>query len=292
MPKKKTKKKAVSRKKAPAPKKAAAKKIVKKTLKKKKVATKKVAKKAPAKKKAPKKKTAQKAVTQKTSPKNKPVRKGAKKVASKTKTVKRDRTSSEEASPARSTTSAKKPGPRFPIVGKKNYFQDLQQSSSIKKRKLSKSFLNKQQGKLVELRDHIVAQMQGVAQDSLRSKSDAAGSAFGMHQADAGSDAYEKDFALSLLSQEQDALYEVDQALKRIDQGTYGVCEMSGEQIPKNRLEAIPYARFTAICQDKMEKEMKNRGRWESAPQFMKSSDNFFEESESSDDDSRPNNKD
>ena len=53
-----------------------------------------------------------------------------------------------------------------------------------------------------------------------------------MHQADAGSDAYDRDFALSLLSQEQDALYEIDQALKRIELGTYGVCEMSGKQFP------------------------------------------------------------
>ena len=53
-----------------------------------------------------------------------------------------------------------------------------------------------------------------------------------MHQADAGSDVYDRDFALSLLSQEQDALYEIDQALKRIELGTYGICEMSGKSIP------------------------------------------------------------
>jgi RNA polymerase-binding transcription factor DksA len=52
-----------------------------------------------------------------------------------------------------------------------------------------------------------------------------------MHQADAGSDAYDRDFALSLLSQEQDALYEIDEALKRIELGTYGKCEMSGKPI-------------------------------------------------------------
>src|SRR6266436_5872450 len=74
-------------------------------------------------------------------------------------------------------------------------------------------------------------------------------SAFGMHQADAGSDAYDRDFALSLLSQEQDALYEIDQALKRIELGTYGKCEMSGKPIPHARLEAIPFARFTVECQ-------------------------------------------
>ncbi len=139
---------------------------------------------------------------------------------------------------------------------------------------------------MLELREHIWNQMHGVAQDSLRAKSDAAGSAFGMHQADAGSDAYEKDFALSLLSQEQDAIYEIDQAIKRIESGTYGICEMSGEVIPETRLEAIPYARFTAYCQHQMEKENKNRGRWSSSPQFMGVSDTFFEDPEPSDDDS------
>jgi RNA polymerase-binding transcription factor DksA len=75
-----------------------------------------------------------------------------------------------------------------------------------------------------------------------------------MHQADAGSDAYDKDFALSLLSQEQDALYEVEEALKRIDNGTYGTCEMSGKSIPHPRLEALPFARFTVQCQTDVEK--------------------------------------
>ena len=71
------------------------------------------------------------------------------------------------------------------------------------------------------------------------------------------SDAYDRDFALSLLSQEQDALYEIDQALKRIELGTYGKCEMSGKQIPRARLEAIPFARFTVECQSQLEKQNK-----------------------------------
>jgi RNA polymerase-binding transcription factor DksA len=47
------------------------------------------------------------------------------------------------------------------------------------------------------------------------------------------------------LSKDQDALYEVEEALKRIENGSYGVCEMSNEPIPPSRLEAIPFARFT-----------------------------------------------
>lgn len=119
-------------------------------------------------------------------------------------------------------------------------------------------FTRQQKDKLLQLRDAMVDSMAGVAQDTLRSRAEGSeASAFGMHQADAGSDAYDRDFALSLLSQEQDALYEIDQALKRIELGTYGVCEMSGKHILRARLEAIPFARFTVECQSQLEKQNK-----------------------------------
>jgi len=119
-------------------------------------------------------------------------------------------------------------------------------------------FTRKQKEKLLQLRDAMVDSMAGVAQDTLRSRAEGSeASAFGMHQADAGSDAYDRDFALSLLSQEQEALYEIDQALKRIELGTYGICEMSGKPIPHARLEAIPFARFTVECQWQLEKQNK-----------------------------------
>jgi DnaK suppressor protein len=119
-------------------------------------------------------------------------------------------------------------------------------------------FTKGQREKLLQLRDAMVDSMAGVAQDTLRSRAEGSeASAFGMHQADAGSDAYDRDFALSLLSQEQDALYEIDQALKRIELGTYGVCEMSNKPIPHARLEAIPFARFTVQCQAQLEKQNK-----------------------------------
>jgi len=119
-------------------------------------------------------------------------------------------------------------------------------------------FVRKQKQKLLQLRDAVVDSMAGVAQGTLRSRAEGSeASAFGMHQADAGSDAYDRDFALSLLSQEQDALYEIDEALKRIEVGTYGKCEMSGKSIPHARLEAIPFARFTVECQSQLEKQSK-----------------------------------
>ena len=119
-------------------------------------------------------------------------------------------------------------------------------------------FLRKQKLKLLFLRDTLLDSMMGVSRDTLRARAEGSeASAFGMHQADAGSDAYDRDFALSLLSQEQDALYEIEEALKRVDAGTYGICEMSGKAIPHARLEAIPFARFTVECQAQIEKQRK-----------------------------------
>src|SRR4051812_16548622 len=119
----------------------------------------------------------------------------------------------------------------------------------------SNPFLGKQRDRLLQLRDNILDSMNGVAKDTLRSRAEGSeASAFGMHQADAGSDAYDRDFALSLLSQEQDALYEIEEALKRIEQGSYGTCEMSGKAIAHARLEAIPFARYTVECQAQIEK--------------------------------------
>ena len=119
-------------------------------------------------------------------------------------------------------------------------------------------FLKAQREKLQLLRDTMLDSMAGVAKDTLRSRPEGSeASAFGMHQADAGSDAYDKDFALSLLSQEQDALYEIEEALKRIENGTYGICEMSGKEIPAARLEALPFARLTVECQAEYERTKK-----------------------------------
>lgn len=119
-------------------------------------------------------------------------------------------------------------------------------------------FLKNQRQKLLDLRDSLLDQMSGVARDTLGARGEGgaeAAAAFGMHQADAGSDSYDRDFALNLISQEQDALYEIEEALRRIELGTYGTCEVSGEKIPKARLEAIPFARLTVQCQEQLEKE-------------------------------------
>jgi RNA polymerase-binding transcription factor DksA len=120
-------------------------------------------------------------------------------------------------------------------------------------------FLKKQKQRLIELRDAYMNSIEGVSAETIRDGGDS--SAFGMHQADAGSDAYDRDFALSLLGKEQDALYEINEALKRIDNGTYGICEGTGEKIMEERLEAMPFARYGIAWQEKIEREGR-RNTW------------------------------
>ncbi|MEY2499467.1 MAG: DnaK suppressor protein [Verrucomicrobiota bacterium] len=157
--------------------------------------------------------------------------------------------------PARAEKPARANGARKNLHGNNSTATILPMNH---KEKRLDPFTRAQKDKLLQLRDAMVDSMAGVAKDNLRSRAEGSeASAFGMHQADAGSDAYDRDFALSLLSQEQDALYEIDQALKRIELGTYGVCEMSGKPISHARLEAIPFARFTVECQSQLEKQNK-----------------------------------
>ena len=117
-------------------------------------------------------------------------------------------------------------------------------------------FVKKQQQRLIELRSSLMDSMDGVAKEVLRARPEGSdGSVGGMHMGDAGSDAYDRDFALSMLSKEQDALYEINEALIRVDAGVYGVCELSGLKIVEERLEALPYTRYTREMQEQIERD-------------------------------------
>ncbi|MET0261974.1 MAG: TraR/DksA C4-type zinc finger protein [Rariglobus sp.] len=72
--------------------------------------------------------------------------------------------------------------------------------------------------------------------------------------ADAGTDTFDRDFALSLVSSEQEALSEVEAAIKRIKDGSYGVCEVTQKPIAKERLLAVPFTRYSAEAQKDIEK--------------------------------------
>ena len=110
--------------------------------------------------------------------------------------------------------------------------------------------------RLIELREQLRRQMNGLAKESAQELP-----GYSLHMADSGTDNFDRDFALSLLSSDQDAVYEIEEALKRIEKKTYGVCELTGKTIPRARLEAIPWTRFTVEAQAQLEREGALRSR-------------------------------
>ena len=103
---------------------------------------------------------------------------------------------------------------------------------------------------LLDLRSRLLDQMSGLAKESAQEMA-----GYSLHMADSGTDNFDRDFALSLLSSDQDAVYEIEEALKRIEKGTYGTCELTGKPIPGARLAAIPWTRFTVEAQAQLERE-------------------------------------
>lgn len=104
--------------------------------------------------------------------------------------------------------------------------------------------------RLLELRNHLQRRQDDLSKDALEENP-----SFSTHMADAGTDNFDRDVALGMLSSEQDAVYEIDQALDRIRNGTYGRCEMTGKPIEPDRLEAIPWTRFSAAAERQLEKQ-------------------------------------
>ena len=117
------------------------------------------------------------------------------------------------------------------------------------------AFLRIQREDLLELRAALVDSMEIIAQETCDKAADKSG--LGSDLGEAGSDTYDRDFSLSLLSEGSSAVLGIDEALSRIERGTYGICEMSGRSIPLPRLRAVPFARFTVECQAEIEKRRK-----------------------------------
>jgi RNA polymerase-binding transcription factor DksA len=110
---------------------------------------------------------------------------------------------------------------------------------------------------LVDLRTSLTEGIERHSEETLkRSAKDDAGdlSAYGQHMADAGTDTFDRDFALSMVASEQEALSEIDAAIKRIHDGTYGVCEITQKPIAKERLLAVPFTRYSAEAQKDLER--------------------------------------
>lgn len=110
---------------------------------------------------------------------------------------------------------------------------------------------------LIDLRKHLTEGIERHSEETLKrsSKEDAGDlSAYGQHMADAGTDTFDRDFALSLVSSEQEALSEIEAAIKRVRDGTYGICEITAKPISKERLLAVPFTRYSAEAQKQIER--------------------------------------
>ena len=123
------------------------------------------------------------------------------------------------------------------------------------KTSLTSAELEKFRQLLISKRNEILGNVT-IMEDETFKKERSELSSMPFHMADAGSDNFEQEFALDLMDSEKKMLVEINEALRRIEEGTFGICEGRGEPIPKARLNAIPWARYCVGCA-----ELKEKGR-------------------------------
>ena len=115
-----------------------------------------------------------------------------------------------------------------------------------KKSGLGKAALGKFRQMLLDKRRDLIGDMSGIAAETLGSRKNAAGELSNMptHMADLGTDNFEHEFSLGLLESERALLCEIDEALERFEEGTYGICLGTGKPIATARLQARPWAKY------------------------------------------------
>lgn len=126
------------------------------------------------------------------------------------------------------------------------------------KKKYTKTDLKEFKKLVLKKKEDILNDLKHISDDTLRkSQKEASGdiSGYTYHMADVATDNYDREFSLGLASSERKSLYELDDALKRIEEGTFGICDDCKSQITKIRLKAVPSARLCIKCQQKREKK-------------------------------------
>ncbi len=116
---------------------------------------------------------------------------------------------------------------------------------------LKKNEIEKFKRILMEAKAQILHQLQGSTED-IKQYEESKG--YSQHQADEGTDDFDTNVILEISSKGYTILRQIERALEKIEEGTYGICDISGEEIPKKRLEAIPYATMTVAAQSKLER--------------------------------------
>lgn len=110
--------------------------------------------------------------------------------------------------------------------------------------KLTQKDLQKFRGLLLAKRNELLGNVNSMESEALRRESSDL-SKLPIHMADQGTDNYDQEFTLGLMDSERKLLHEIDEALSRIEDGSYGICLGNGKPIPKPRLQAIPWARYS-----------------------------------------------
>jgi DnaK suppressor protein len=116
---------------------------------------------------------------------------------------------------------------------------------------LKKSEIDHFKKRLIELRAQISQAIAG-SKKEVTAPDEAKG--YSQHSADEGTDDFVKQINLEVTNKEFGLLKQIDRALEKIEEGTYGLCDLTEEEIPLKRLEAIPYATMTVKAQEKYEK--------------------------------------
>ena len=112
---------------------------------------------------------------------------------------------------------------------------------------------------LIAERTKLADEIKAIARDASTSPRDASGdlSAYTVHMADMAADTYDRELSMNIVSSEQEILYQIDDALKRLEDGSYGICQQCNQAIVMSRLRAVPYASLCIDCQ--RSKERKNK---------------------------------
>ncbi len=113
---------------------------------------------------------------------------------------------------------------------------------------------------LITERAKVVGEIKSLAEDVSKNPRDASGdlSAYPVHMADMAADTYDRELSINIVSSEQEVLYQIDEALKRMEEGAYGICQQCDSAITMSRLKAVPYASMCIKCQRAKEQKTKH----------------------------------
>jgi len=129
----------------------------------------------------------------------------------------------------------------------------------VKSKKINKKTSEFYKKLLLNKREELVGDISQISEETLKkSQKDASGdiSGYTFHMADVATDNYDREFSLGLASKERGVLFEINHALRKLQEGTFGACEICKKPISKIRLKAVPYATLCLKCQQSKEKRV------------------------------------